>query len=230
MAKFSPGAIISEIRGSVGNENYSRNRYGPIVRAKLTQPYSATALQVANRTRMQNAVSAWQALTDAERKAYSQFAMDHPFEDSLGQTKVYSGYTFFLKCYLNAYSVFDTPQPLIRINRYPLGYSLTGFIFHSGQWKVSKIPVEYQDDVYSTIYMTDILPTSITSPNPSVFNKIFSTVASDSSRVDFQTPWESYYSASFPTDPNQSIWFRIRAIDLLTGISSPSTQIKYTPS
>lgn len=73
MAVITPSSLISEIRGSVGDVTYSRNRYGAYVKAKLVQPASSTADQVLRRDALAAGVLSYHSLADDEFKAWKAY-------------------------------------------------------------------------------------------------------------------------------------------------------------
>jgi hypothetical protein len=97
MASITYNGVVSEARGSIGNTTYSRNRYGAYVKVKPTPTNPNTARQIDWRTRMANAVSAWQALTDAERNLFIKQASEFTVHDRLGRVVKITGYNLFIR-------------------------------------------------------------------------------------------------------------------------------------
>lgn len=120
MANFTPGPIISEIRGSIGDLTYSRDHSGPVVKSKV-QPYPVNRPdQLAWQARVAAAVAAWQALTDAERLEFQTAAQDRSYLLSLGISKKLSGYQLFMRRYLLASKAGE------EANLYPLAKKMSG--------------------------------------------------------------------------------------------------------
>ena len=97
MANIITGSIVSEIRGSVGTESYSRNAYGPYVKARVAPSNPNTVPQQQAKLRMSEAVAAWQSLTNSERDMYISAARDRRSKNRLGLDVRVTGYTLFLK-------------------------------------------------------------------------------------------------------------------------------------
>lgn len=97
MAIISPSAIVTEIRGKVGDVVFSRNASGPYVRAYVSpvQPGSAGQLTYLDNTNLN--VDAWRNLTDLQKSQWNKFSRKHPYQDALGNRRTYTGYQLFCK-------------------------------------------------------------------------------------------------------------------------------------
>lgn len=105
MALLTEGALISEIRGSVGDRTFSRNAYGPYVKQKLIQTIRNTPKQIGRRTQLKMAVQSWQAFNDETRMLWSNWAKENPVRNSLGKKLILSGYNMYISAYLNKATV-----------------------------------------------------------------------------------------------------------------------------
>lgn len=92
MAKFMPGPVVAEIRGSVGGTVFSRNRYGAICRYRAKPTVSVTAPALAAKARMTAATQLWQTMSDAERLAWNQWADGNPIVGALGEAQILTGH------------------------------------------------------------------------------------------------------------------------------------------
>lgn len=101
MAKFNPGSIISEIRGSVGDVTYSRNAYGPYVKQKLTQTVKNTAYQIAMREALSEGVLAWKALSQSDYLNWLEYVQEHVKCDQISNKIRLAAYNEFTGRYLN---------------------------------------------------------------------------------------------------------------------------------
>jgi len=97
MAKITEGSIISEIRGSVGLQTYSKNKAGAYVKAKINQTVTSTLYQLTYRDYMSQCVAGWKTLTDAERLEWASWAQLEPSHHNLPGTSTKAGFNFFLK-------------------------------------------------------------------------------------------------------------------------------------
>lgn len=101
MAKFTPGAIISEIRGTIASTTFSKNASGAIIRNRVTPINRNTTAQSNQRQIFANISSSWRGLTQAQRDSWIEATPDFPYQDSLGQTKFLTGAQLFQKLNLN---------------------------------------------------------------------------------------------------------------------------------
>ena len=122
MAKITPGAIISEIAGSIANTTYSRSRAGAIVKAKLVQPPSNTPEQAAARALHANAVAAWQLLSQSERNQWLIFGESQQSRRRIDGTHQIGGYNAFIRFFVvrQTYGLAGNPSisPKIALGNY----------------------------------------------------------------------------------------------------------------
>ncbi len=99
MAKFTPGPMVAEVRGSVGGTVFSRNRYGAYSRIRAKPTISTTEHATAAKARMTNATQAWQGLTVAQQNAWNAWANANPVTGSLGDQQILTGHAAFVGIY-----------------------------------------------------------------------------------------------------------------------------------
>lgn len=107
MATLELGSIVSDIRGSVGGETYSRNPAGLYVKSRSSpaQPVSARRTNV--QTAFTTLTQAWSGtLTEAQRKTWREYAKVWPVSNRLGKRIHLSGACHFVRC--NFYKTFLT--------------------------------------------------------------------------------------------------------------------------
>lgn len=101
MAIVKYSALVSDIRGKQGGNVFSRNRGGGYVRTYVKPTNPSTPQQMFVRSQFQALVQTWKGLTDAVRAAWNAATVNFPYQDSLGNTKYYSGQQLFIKLNLN---------------------------------------------------------------------------------------------------------------------------------
>lgn len=104
-----PG-IVSEIRGKLGSNIYSRNRYGQYVRNNSAVLQVDTANQLPWREALANGVSEWQSLPDSIKRIYQYRASIHYMKNSLNVSRTISGYNYFLRQYMLKYKAGVLPD------------------------------------------------------------------------------------------------------------------------
>jgi len=97
MAKFNP--ILGPLRGVIGASVFSHNKGGDYVRLRQapTNPQSVRQMQVRNV--LSTLAVAWSELTDNQRTLWTEFAVERPRTDSLGNSYTLTGLQMF--CAMN---------------------------------------------------------------------------------------------------------------------------------
>lgn len=101
MAKFTPGAIVSEVRGTVAATTYSKNKGGAIIRNRVTPINRRSTNQTARRQILASLASAWRGLTQAQRDSWNAASPNFPQSDSLGQTIFLTGEQLYVRSNAN---------------------------------------------------------------------------------------------------------------------------------
>lgn len=100
-AKFTPGAIISEIRNKIAATVYSKNGSGAIIRNRVTPINRRSTLQTNQRQLLASLASAWRGLTQAQRDGWNGASPNFPQTDSLGQTVTLTGEQLYVRSNAN---------------------------------------------------------------------------------------------------------------------------------
>lgn len=100
-AKFTPGAIVSEIRNKIAATVFSRNGSGAIIRNRIKPVNRRSTTQTEQRQLLSSLAASWRGLTAAQRESWIAAAPDFPQQDNLGQTITLSGEQFFIRCNAN---------------------------------------------------------------------------------------------------------------------------------
>lgn len=99
-AKFTPGAIISEIRNKIAATVYTKNKAGASIRNRVTPINRRSTGQTAKRQQFSSLSAQWRGLSQAERDSFNSGAANFPQTDNLGQTVFLTGQQLFVR--LNA--------------------------------------------------------------------------------------------------------------------------------
>jgi hypothetical protein len=87
-----------DIRGSIGGKVYSRNRYGPYIKARVKPVNPNSARQQAARLAFSDAAVSWsQVLDDAQRTAWNLYGSSVPVVNRLGQQIYLSGFNHYVR-------------------------------------------------------------------------------------------------------------------------------------
>jgi len=98
MALIKFGGGITEMRGSMAGNVYSRNKSGAYIRARTTPTNPNTAAQQAVRAAMSALTVRWaQTLTAAQRTAWNLYAASVAMTNKLGETMYLSGFNHYIR-------------------------------------------------------------------------------------------------------------------------------------
>lgn len=100
-AKFTPGAIVSEIRNKIAATVYSKNASGAIIRNRVTPINRRSTGQTQQRQTLASLASGWRGLTQAQRDGWNAASANFPQTDSLGQTVILTGEQLYVRCNAN---------------------------------------------------------------------------------------------------------------------------------
>ena len=101
MAKVIFGGGISSISGSIAGQVFSRNSNGAYIRNRAVPVNPNTDKQKDQRDSFRNLSQAWRNLTDVQRASWVAQRTNYPYQDSSGQTKLYTAQQLFMKLNMN---------------------------------------------------------------------------------------------------------------------------------
>lgn len=90
-------SVLADASGSLGGLVASHNRGGQYLRARVVPTNPSTGPQVEMRTIFGNLASAWQTLTDAQREAWTTYAINVPITDSMGDPLTLTGQQMYVR-------------------------------------------------------------------------------------------------------------------------------------
>ena len=90
------GPTIGQASGRLGSSVYSHNRGGAYIRNGSIPVTSTTPAALAAKARLTTVSQNWQTLTEAERLAWDQFALQNPRNDRLRQTVTLTGHAAYV--------------------------------------------------------------------------------------------------------------------------------------
>lgn len=95
------GSIVVDGRNKLGGHVYSKNRGGNYVRTNIIPTNPNTPAQQQARGRFALASSGWKALTEEQRKQWSDFAGDNKYSDLFGDSRTLSANAAFVRSTVN---------------------------------------------------------------------------------------------------------------------------------
>jgi len=98
MANIRTGPIVADIRGSSGDQTFSRNQGGLYVKSRSGPTGVPTANQIQVNDTMTLLSQAWSGtLTEAQRESWRTYAKQNPRPNTWGARSLNNGYTRFIR-------------------------------------------------------------------------------------------------------------------------------------
>jgi hypothetical protein len=97
MASIKLGALVSDIRGSIGGTVYSRNNGGAYAKARIKGTNPNSTMQQMCRSIMAAMFTAWSAVTATVRTNWGTYAQNVSMINRLGDTINLSGYNMYAR-------------------------------------------------------------------------------------------------------------------------------------
>lgn len=123
MALIKYSAVVGAASGKVGGVVLSSNGNGAYVKGYVKPVNPNTSKQQVVREQFGALTTSWRALTDAQRQRWSDAAPQFPYQNRLGDSKIYSGFQLFVK--LNAFGTVTLDEPILVIPPTPATFTQT---------------------------------------------------------------------------------------------------------
>ncbi len=121
MAIFTPGPTVAAVSGSIGGTVYSRNRGGAYMRNRAIPVDPNTSFQINVRSILATQSQNWADLTDAQRAAWENWAVQNTVTNALGNQIRLSGHQAFVQINSRLHLVAATQLTAPPIINAPLG-------------------------------------------------------------------------------------------------------------
>ncbi len=209
-AKFTPGAIISEISGKIAATIFTRNRGGNIIRNRRTPINRRSVLQSIRRQGLGNLASSWRGITQSERDSWNGATGNFPYQNTLGETKFLSGEQLYIQFNQNLLLI---GQSTIQTAPAPFAFATftTSLTAADGTPALSLVftPTPLTANNYFNVFSTPNLSPGIGSPNASLFRYLETVAPTDTSPADIVGTFQGLFG-----DPveNQKIFVEIRPV------------------
>lgn len=112
MAKIKFGAIVTDMRGKVGSQVFSKNKSGAYVRSQKVNVVSSTADQVTVRNRLVSFSQGWRSLNQSDRDAWNNAVDSFRHTNVFGNVINPSGFDLYVKLNFNLDQVGIAPLTL----------------------------------------------------------------------------------------------------------------------
>lgn len=217
--KFTPGIAITEARGSFQSTTFSKNAAGAIIRSKVKPINRRTTKQSLVRQQFGSIASAWRGLTQTQRDSWEAAKSSFPYQDSLGQTKIYTASQLHEKFNRNLLVIggsviASAPAP----TSFEI-YSLSIATDAVDDLSIAFTPTPVPADDTLVIYATRPLSPGIGAAGNSDFRYITTVAPAGVSPVDLVTAYEAVFG-SLAASEGQKVFIQMRAIKTASGIAS----------
>lgn len=221
MARITPSALISEIRGKSADQIFSRNRYGAFVKAYASPVQPNTTKQLNAREWMQNVVDAWQVSPSDERPQWEQLAQSINFQSKRSPRSRLTAYNIYTRVnmlrQLIGLSMIATPGSILAPN--PVSFT-------SATVTTEEVTVYVQSEYTSTAWRTLVYASEQKNPSRASLNgnelKYVGQASASSSfgSIDVST---AYFNAwgSLEGWEGQFVFLLVRQVNINTGQQLP---------
>jgi hypothetical protein len=97
MARFTPGAVLAALSGSVGGLTFGRGRTGPVLRSLSSRSFKPSAIMAATSANLVLAAQTWKGFAEPRRRRWSTAATLAPRVDALGRSYTLTGYAYYVE-------------------------------------------------------------------------------------------------------------------------------------
>ena len=219
MAKFTPGIVISEIRGKFAATIFTKNRAGAMIRNRVTPINRRSLSQSMVRQEFSSISTTWRSLSQAQRDAWIAATPNFPYQDTLGQTKLLSGsqlYEQFNRNLLVIGAAQITTPPL------PTSFSVLTFgaiTLSAAAFTVGFTPDPVEADRELVVYATRPVSAGVDAFRNSDFRFVQSFTAAQVSPADINSAYEAIFGTKTGL-VGQKIGVQIKLVEISSGIAS----------
>jgi hypothetical protein len=223
-AIFTPGAVVSEIRGKIASSVFSRNRGGAIIRNRIKPINRRSVGQSTRRQVLGSLASAWRGLTQAQRDTWNSATGSFQIQNRLGQTISMSGEQLYVR--MNANLVLIGAST---INSAPAPFAFAIFTVSlavedptvASTFTVTFTPTPMTAGNTLAIFATRNLSPGIEAPGASEFRYIAQIDPSDTSTQNFITEYVAEFGEPVA---GQKVFLEARPIATASG--QPGTPLR----
>lgn len=113
MAVLNMGVIVTDIRGKLAGNQFSKSRAGNILQRKCNQKKGGTPSQSNRRAVFADFAKYWRSLTDSERAQNNANTSSYPVLDRFGNVKFLSGFQLLLRSNINLRTLGSSPIQVV---------------------------------------------------------------------------------------------------------------------
>ena len=222
MATIRFGGGVSDIRGSIAGNTFSRNANGAYMRNRTVGYNANTAKQQAVRQTFGALARLWKTLTAAQKQSFQDQVTNYTYTNRLGETATYTAFQLFVKVANQLASVGVAPVLLMQAPVELPSYDITqaGFDVSVGEFTFlmsSSSGADVPSGAYLVIEITGVLSAGVYKPKSSMFRQL--QVLPPESDTSATTLTASAYINIFGAAPAEgdTIYYRTFLVSETTG-------------
>ncbi len=229
MALIKLTAVVDNISGKLNGSVFARNKGGHYIRSKSNPTNPQTEKQNLVRSLLSGVSTEWRQLTNGQREAWKGAAQDFPYQNKLGDSKIYSGFNLFVKHNQNLKN-YDPDSPTLTSPMAPAPtippFAVTGSIGLNNlgtSISLAEVEMNFSERSPDTVFL--IYATPVISHGVSNFKNRLRLIATDDGTSMSGNLLTSVitlqYSQNFgvPAD-GAKVGYGVRAINTVTGQGS----------
>lgn len=197
MSRVTYGAVITDIKGSIGGITFQSNGNAKIARLKQVRAKKNTSKQSSRISEFQQPLQVWNLMDQAEKDAFTTFAAAYDFTSKWGTVKTLTGFQWFMALGNNALlcgnSVNNSPPTWAT----PLAVPTWTVDFDFETFNITFSPSFAHTGEHLLIYTSPLLR-SVSLLNRKTLRLTKIIAPTTSSTIDIITEWQSVHNTPLP--------------------------------
>lgn len=217
MAIFTPSSTISEIRGSIGENMYSRNHYKPYIKPRKAPRFDGTDAQLQFNDALRTAVAGWQSTSEAVRQNWNNYAEKFTTRPRLGYRSKMNGYNLWVKAVMLMSTIgLSVPGAPTEPEQFPI--VTNALVTCEGGILLVTLELSYYSERWYSEWWFSAPASPGTMSINSVNRKFIDRSVMDAARIDFDLSdiYQGRFGISFGDFPGDKIWFEYKLINPFT--------------
>lgn len=216
MAKIKFSVAISDARGKVGGNVFSRNKAGAYLRTFVKPTNPSTPAQQVIRNRVQSLVTSWRALTDPIRLAWNNAAQNFPQTNKMGETFYLTGQQLFTKFNSNLLAGGEAVSSAAPMNSTQSVIAITDLTVSTGVFDVTIDVATIPATTFVTARATDGISAGRSNAFRSQYRQVGEAPTAAANVIDLATDFEAVFGA-ISGKVGQKVFVEILTVDIVSG-------------
>ena len=227
MAVIKTSALVDEIKGSIGGTVFQVSKWGQIAKAKSSRKPNTSLLSNEQRDRTSYAVSAYRALSVANRATWTTNAPVFPTTDRYGNSVISTGYNLFMRVALQYSVAFIRTMTTCPGLLAGYGTWSAAPLSNAGQIRVQLTRSGGAGNCFISVFASPMYEASISNPRKRYRRILVLNNQSASLTADVSSQYESKFG---PIENGKTIYFQMRSSIMLSPQSLGSSEWSHTTS